>query len=166
MWEININDQIATFLWSLVLGVAVCLLYDIFRALRTAVKHGAAAVFAEDIFFWLLAAFMNFVFLMGRTGGGLRGYVFVGEIIGFWTLRFTLSRGFVFILSRIIGFFAKLHRTVSGKSADFLWLTGRFSVKFFTFLIKNLKRVKKLLKSRDKLLYTKANNDGEDSDVC
>lgn len=162
MWEIDVNDQIVTFLLSIVLGVMVCVLYDIFRAFRRAVPHNTFAVFLEDIFFWLLAALINFVFLMGRTGGGLRGYVFVGETVGFFAFRLTVSGAIVFVLSAAISFVLKLYRAAVGKTADFLAVVGGFLSRFLAFLIKNLKRVakrvKKLLKSRAHLLYTEINN--------
>ena len=158
MWDIDVSDQTVTVLLSRVLGVAVCILYDIFRSLRRAVNHNAVAVFLEDILFWVLAAFLNFVFFMSRTGGGLRGYVFAGEAMGFAATRMTVSRGIVFLLSKVIEFTVKLHSVVSGKISDLLCTFWGVLRRFFAFLIKKLKRVakriKKLLKSRAHLLYT------------
>ncbi len=171
MWEIDINDQIVTLLLSLVLGVAVCVLYDIFRAIRCAVDHSAVAVFFEDILFWVLAALVNFIFLMGRTGGGLRGYVFVGEIAGFFVFRFTVSRVIVSALSWTIAFAVKIYGTAVDKTADLFWSFWGILRRVFGFLQEKSKRViksaKKLLKSRAHMLYTETNSvDREDTDVC
>ena len=171
MWEININDQIVTLLFSLVLGAAVCVLYDAFRAIRCAVDHSTVAVFFEDILFWVLAALVNFIFLMGRTGGGLRGYVFIGEIVGFFVFRFTVSRFTVAALSWTVAFAVKIYAAFVSKTADLFCSIWNILRRVFGFLQEKSKRViksvKKLLKSSAHMLYTETNSiDREDTDVC
>ncbi len=163
MWEINIGDQALTFLMSLALGGVICLIYDVFRSVRIAAEHNAVKVFFEDIFFWLIAAFVTFMFLMGRTGGGIRGYVLFGALLGFFVIRLTLSRLFVFLLSGAFLYTLKFYSLVCRLSQRSLDHFCGFFTQFLRFLEKNLKRVlktlKKLLKSRSDMLYTEKNSD-------
>lgn len=163
MWEIDINDQAVTFLLSLALGVILCLLYDIFRALRRVFDYGSIAVFIQDILFWLISAFITFMFLMGRTGGGLRGYVFIAALAGFTVFRLTLSRPITAALAWVFSGVYRIYRFINGRVYAFLGLVGRLFIRFGGFFAKKSKTapktLKKLLKSRAHLLYTEKNND-------
>ena len=78
MWEISINDQILTLLYSLCLGVILCVYYDIFRAFHKAGFDSPFQVFIGDILYCVTAAFATFLFLLSRTNGEIRGYVLDG----------------------------------------------------------------------------------------
>ncbi len=163
MWEIDIKDQALTFLYSIVLGFLLCTLYDIFRSLRKAVPHGRIAVFFEDILFFIISAFITFLFLLARTGGGLRGYVFIGILTGFVAFRLTLSRVVYFILSTVFAGVYRFSGFLNGKIADFIEWFGQKILLFFIFCTKKIKKgvktLKKLLKSGADLLYTKRTNE-------
>ena len=50
------NSQIGIFLIYLLAGVTICLLYDVFRALRKAVKTPDVVTYIEDAVFWVIVA--------------------------------------------------------------------------------------------------------------
>ncbi len=113
-------------MYSVMFGAALCLYYDVARIFRLAVRHSAAAVFCEDLSFWITSAFAVFLFLLARTNGELRGYVFVSLLAGFFACRFTVSRLFVRIgtliadlLARPLRFFARIYRAFTEKTMHF-----------------------------------------------
>ena len=99
MWEINLCDQAVTFLLSIVLGVIFCLSFDFTRGLRIFGLSSKIAVFLTDIIYFLVISFVNFCFFLTRESGQVRGYVFVGEIIGFFLFRLTVSRFIIALIS-------------------------------------------------------------------
>lgn len=161
MWEISVSNQIITFALSVCLGALSCLIYDILRAMRKTGFDSFVAVFITDILFWLFLAFVTFIFLISRTNGEIRGYVLIGELIGFIILRFTVSKLWFKILYSVFMLFVKLKLFLRGKTILIYSKIERFILlkgKQLLTVIKNvLKSVKKLLKNRPKLLYTSVN---------
>lgn len=157
MWEIHTSDQLLTFGYALVLGAILCVLYDFFSAHRIANRCGAVTVFITDLAFWIVAAFMTFLFLLARTKGEIRGFVLVAELIGFIVFRLTLSKFLFSVLLILFKFLVRITAFLSGvfdRLADFVNETGKKSLK----MLKRVgKRLKKLLKSIGVLLYTKRN---------
>lgn len=162
MWEINVTDQLKSFVLAILLGFAVCLVYDLIRAFRAVGLNSKTSVFITDVFFSFISAFITFVFLLVFTNGELRAYALAAELFGFILSRFTLSKiAFAFfkvLLGVIVRCFA-----VSGT------LYNRFlnlSNAFFGVLLRKIKKIlkiavktaKKLLKSVCEMLYTKPNS--------
>ena len=50
------NSQIGIFIIYFLAGLAICLLYDIFRAVRKTVKTSDFITYIEDIIFWIFVA--------------------------------------------------------------------------------------------------------------
>lgn len=146
MGYIDVSYQAVTFLLSTVLGAVMCLLYDILRALHKRTLKGFFEVFVSDLLFWSIAAMLTFCFLIIRCNGNVRGFVIVGQAIGFVAVRLTLSRYFLAGINWIMSVF----------SCIFRWI-GRFIAKMFripkNILKKILKYAKKLLQHKCKLMY-------------
>ncbi len=155
MWEINVGNQFATFLYSLCLGAALCLFYDILRALRKVGLNSFWAVFISDIFFWISSAFITFIFLLARTYGEIRGYVIIGEFIGFAVFRLIFSKLFLNAFEFIFKFFKKIYLYLNTIFMLVYDKTEYAVINFFESISKN---IKKLLKSIGKVLYTNRNN--------
>ena len=68
-------------------GFLIGLLYALLMLLRAIVRHSAAAVAAEDVFFCVAAALGTFLFLLDANGGTVRFYLLLSEAVGFWTAR-------------------------------------------------------------------------------
>lgn len=161
MWEINVTNQIITFVLSLCLGASICMLYDIIRALHKAGLNSFFAVFFTDIIFWIICAFLTFIFLISRTNGEIRGYVLCGELLGFAAVRVTASKIIYWLLSRLFTLVVKLKKYAYNKINTLmtvLWNVLSNNMKLFLHKFKTvLKRVKKLLKNKGELLYTNKN---------
>lgn len=159
MWEINISDQIFTFLLSMVLGTMLCFFYDILRATRKAGINSFVVVFFGDLIFWIISAFITYIFLLSRTNGQIRGYVLMAQMFGFILFRISISPLFVKVLSIMLGkaliFLRRVNRTTNYAFTRFDILSDRFC----RFLVKKLgywlTSAKKGLKNRGGLLYTK-----------
>lgn len=152
MWEINNSLQLLSFARSLGLGVILGLSYDILRSLRKVVNYSAVAIFFQDIIFSVLAAFITFTFLLSVTNGEMRGFVLLGMTVGFFIARFTIS----VLWFRLLKFvFSRLKLVLS--------LISKWFYSGFNYLEKNInkllqkssKTIKKLLKKKGSLLYTK-----------
>lgn len=166
MWEIHSSDQAVTFLWSIVLGVLLCLFYDIFRAKRAATENGVIAVALQDIFFWSVSAIVTFLFLLARTNGQLRFFVFAGMVIGFFVCRFSISR--LWILP-FVYFFRGINFLKEKFYAVYIVILTRLTAffgYFFTLCVEIFKNIlklrKKLLKKRGGVLYTEHINESKD----
>ncbi len=147
---------------AVILGIILCVFYDIFRAARGCKKTSFVSIALEDIIFWIISSVSTFILLLAGTNGEVRFYVILGEVVGFVLSRLTLSRliynFFLFIAKGISVLFGKIY----GIYILFLKWVLTLYADFLTFLRKKaenmLKLRKKLLKSTDELLYTKTNN--------
>ena len=91
MWEIDLNSQIQTFLYSLVIGAGFCVVFDIFNILEEKLRFSKIAVFIADVLLFTGFAIFDFCFFLATENGEIRAFVFVGEIIGFFLCRKTLA---------------------------------------------------------------------------
>lgn len=147
MWEINSLSQVTFFLWAMLLGGIYCFFYDMLRAYRKNIHPSAVAVFAQDIFYSVLCAFVCFCFLLAATGGELRAYIFCGIAAGFAVFRLTLSRFFTFIFSKIIcllraifRFFRAVFRRITVFSANIIDCVQKKMNFFFRFVADTSKK--------------------------
>ncbi|MBQ8894664.1 MAG: spore cortex biosynthesis protein YabQ [Clostridia bacterium] len=81
--ETYFSQQAAAFLWSVVLGAVLGVLYDWFRVGRIIRKKGWLAVFLEDLLFALAAAFATAFCFTFTNYGQVRLFLLVGEGLGF-----------------------------------------------------------------------------------
>lgn len=133
--ELSFSEQSAAFLWSLVLGVMLGVVYGVFRLLRETFSLRRAAVFILDFLFMLLAAASVFLFSVGMVRGYVRSYVLLGAAFGFFAYRLSLGRLFCMIYHPILLKTKKIMHKISGKMK---------------------KITKKLLKIVTKLLYNES----------
>lgn len=158
MWEISVGGQALACIYSLVLGGALCLFYDVIRATRRAGANSAFAVFAGDILFWLISAICVFFFMVALTNGEIRGYIVFSAAAGFIIFRLTLGRLTFYILDILFCFSAKVIARVCEIIADVCAFLKNIAARFLARILKAVSavavRLKKLLKSIYKLLYT------------
>lgn len=154
MWEISLSLQVKTSLYGIVLGILLCGIYDIIKALRKTADKRNAAVFAGDIIFSVICAIVTFLFLLATTDGEIRGYALFFEGVGFLISRLTLSKLFLKLFCKLFGLTVKGMKKIS-------YLLFKLSIKTerlvlgFSAVCKKI--FKKLLKKGNELLYTKKN---------
>ena len=93
--EISLINQASTFLVSVILGVFLSFLFDLFRALNASFKLSKKKVLINDIIYFVVSAVITFMCILIINLGEVRIYIIIGEILGFIVYRITLSR-FIF----------------------------------------------------------------------
>lgn len=96
-----ISNQAYSFLFSVASGAIIGLFYDILRIKRRTIKTGKIIVNIEDFFYWILVAFVMFGMVYYSYEEELRGYIFLGTIIGVIIYALVLSN-FVIKISLVI----------------------------------------------------------------
>ena len=74
-----VRQEAAFFFASILTGIFLVWAYDLFRIFRKAVPHRI-----EDLLYWLAASFIIFGMIFEKNNGALRGYSFVGILLGVW----------------------------------------------------------------------------------
>jgi len=88
----------------------IAFIYDVFRIKRKAIKTSNLIVYFEDFVYWILVALVLFAVVYISNDGELRGYIFIGALIGIVLYTLLLSRIvmtiFLFTIKIIYKFFS------------------------------------------------------------
>ena len=122
---ISLSDQTAYFLWSLVLGLALAVLYDVLRAVRMAVRAGRVHLMISDVVFFAVCGVITSLFALPFNKGDVRAFIIFGETVGFLAYRLTLGS----VMGKVYAFFARALR-------GFVQKTRIFLEKIFNYLLK------------------------------
>ena len=145
MWEISNQFQWISFGRAVLLGILVCILYDIIRLYRFVFKGKSKNKILGDMIFWIINSFTTFCFLLLNTNGQPRLYVFVGMSLGFIIFRLTLSK-LLFFLFRPI---KKVVRKLAGKYINIVKKAQNFS--FVAYIINIKGRIGIFLSKKRKI---------------
>ena len=142
MWEINLNLQIEGFLWSAVFGVAFCIVFDILNIISQNLNFSKPVIFFVDIVYFTVVAFVSFCLFLAFCCGEIRAFIFVGEMLGFFLCKKTLSKIYTPIIFILLSLTKRL----------FLWVNRLIFKPFFHIFAKINKIVNKIrLKSEKRL---------------
>ncbi len=151
MWEISNNFQILSFLYSIILGAGIALIYDIFRAFRLCFNTKNITVFVQDIIYFIIISNLIFLFLISTTKGEVRGYVLLGICIGFVVSNMSISKVFLICITWVLRFFLGLMKKFLGR---FNYISDKIICFIEKIFKKGIKCFKKGLKNARDLLYT------------
>ena len=120
----TVPQQVWLFLASVLLGGAMGVVFDVFRALRIVFPqlHGSALTAVEDILFWLAYGGAVYVFSLLCGRGQLRGFFFLGSLAGFVIYLVTVGKSSRFCVRQ-------------GCKAPFFRFTESNSSKKYTYCI-------------------------------
>lgn len=90
----TLSEQTIYFLASVVFGAALSVLYDLFRLIRMMDEKNAAAAVIGDILFFVTAGVLTSLFALPFNKGEVRGFIILGEAIGFLLTHITLGAVF------------------------------------------------------------------------
>lgn len=90
--EITLSSQVAVFLGALALGAVLSLLYDVFRVFDVLLVYNFKRIFFEDVSYLILCAIVTFTYMLITSMGELRGYILIGELIGWIACRASIGR--------------------------------------------------------------------------
>lgn len=102
-----IENQVYVFFASILVGVVLALIFDFFRLMRRKGKTKNLVVYIQDIIYWLIVAFIIIISAFVTNDGELRGFMFVGYIIGAIFYLFLFSKLFLKIFGTILDFIEK-----------------------------------------------------------
>ncbi|EAX47248.1 conserved hypothetical protein [Thermosinus carboxydivorans Nor1] len=108
----EINVQASAFLTMVLTGVLLGLLFDFYRVLYSWFKPRWFITAIGDLAYWLAAAAVTFVALLGANGGELRLYVFLALATGAAGYYRLLGRPARYFLMRLVRTVAAVMRWV------------------------------------------------------
>lgn len=146
MWEIDIKLQLLGFLRAVALGAVFCVFYDFFRALRKHTSSSTFEVLLEDILYFAVCAPVIFCFLLATTNGEIRFFVFLGIILGFITVRLTISKAIVKALAFLIELIIKFYSLIRKGFEVFCKFISRIYASFLKLYNKIFEKAQKVVK--------------------
>ena len=138
------NGQLGLFLMYIAGGILICLTYDIFRALRKSIKTSDLATYIEDIIFFIIVSIFLIYLIFIVNDGSIRGFIFIGLILGGVLYYFTLSKYFMKISIFIFTFLKKILLAP-------IRLVLKINKKLICFICINIQNLTKVLKKLPKL---------------
>ncbi len=158
------SEQAAFFLYSVLMGACLGVVFDIFRAARAIIPHTPFFVGAEDVLFAVIWALSLVVFSMELCRGEVRLYYFIGNILGFTVYFLTVGKIVVGAIRKIAHFLSGIFKFLFGLFAKpikllFGWI---FKIIKKLALLVSLKlkkfsnNAKSHLKDGRKMMYNKA----------
>ena len=139
---ISLTAQTAYFLWSLVLGAALGVLYDGVRAARMVLRAGRIHTTISDIVFFAVCGVLTSLFALPFNKGDVRAFILFGEAVGFLAYRLTLGS----VMGKVYAFFAVKLRSFVQKIRKFLQLFFNYLLKAIAVLLYNVGVVIELLR--------------------
>ena len=97
----SLSYECLIFLYSVILGAFLGVVFDVFRVIRAIVLHNSFIVAFEDIIFILIWAFSLVVFSVELSGGIIRFFCFAGTFLGFAIYFFTIGKIVITIIRKI-----------------------------------------------------------------
>lgn len=130
--DFTLSEQMISLLYSLLCGVILGAVYDIFRTVRVVAGGRKRIIFVCDLFFMLIFTFVSFFYSMSVTRGNTRYFIVMGEIVGFLVFRLTVGR-------------------ISVRFFEYLFVSIKKIIKIV--IEKFVKNAKKLLQDKYRVLY-------------
>lgn len=103
-----IVEQVYIFFYAVLAGGIIAFLYDILRIKRRAIKTNVVMLSIEDIIYWLLSAIIVFLTVYNSNDGQMRGFIFLGNILGVTIYLSVFSRLVIASSMMIINFIKKV----------------------------------------------------------
>lgn len=112
-----IVEQVYVFLWTILTGAIMGLIFDFFRLLRRNGNTKDIWVYIQDVLFWIIIAITIIVSTFLINDGELRAYMLLGYILGvlFYMLLFSkpILTAFNFIFDVIENVSKKIWKSLS-----------------------------------------------------
>lgn len=136
---ISVSSQAYVFLWSIIGGALIAFVYDLFRIKRKTVRTVNILTHIEDLVYWILVALIMFGVVYYSNEGEIRGYIFIGTIIGVTLYTLLLSKAVMASCLLVISVISRIFLT--------MWKIVTFPVRLVLKILAGpVKYVLKLLK--------------------
>ena len=67
------------------------LFYDIVKSISTILRFNKRKIFIRDFIYFIFCSFSTFLFLLAVNVGEIRYYIIIGEILGWFLYKITIS---------------------------------------------------------------------------
>ena len=141
MWEITLSLQARSFLLALLTGAVFCLIFEAYQIFLKPIKQNRAGVFVCDVLLFAAFGIFDFCFFLSLTNGEVRGYVFFGQLVGFYIVKKTAAKYFSIVL----------HIILKPVFMVFTFLKRRIFTRLVSFLRKKLTFPKKRSQNKQKM---------------
>ena len=148
--DIFFSSQIGIFLIYFFAGLVICLLYDMFRAVRKTIKTSDFMTYIEDIIFWICVAIFLIYLIFIFNSGELRFFMFIAICIGGIVYYFVLSKYIMNISVHILGFFKSILKKIINIILIPLKLFLKLNKKVKCIICINLKNITKNINKKSK----------------
>ena len=154
----NNLEQLISFIYFVIVGVVLSIIFDIFRILRRTIKTSDIVTNIQDILFCIITGMIILFSIFYFNNGELRLYVFLGVFIGITLYMIFISKYFIKINVAIINFIKKIIFFILKPFIFLLNFTKKLIFNPISFIIinvkgftlKNLQKFKKVTKKDKK----------------
>lgn len=102
-----VTSQIIIFLFSMLLGAFLSLVFDGFRISNAVLKVNLKRIFFEDVIYFILSAIITFTYILVVNSGEIRVYIIFGEVLGWIIYRFTIGKFIYKFILTVVKFLSK-----------------------------------------------------------
>lgn len=162
-----IDNQLMQFFLYVVSGMAISIFFDIFRVLRKSIKTSNIITYIEDTIFWIIVGLFLIWEIFTISYGELRGYIFIGLILGIILYFITISKFFIKINVKILNLLKKILLKINAVNKNIFNHLLKFAKPFLVligkpicFLFVNFRKFSNKIKLKSTKNITKNNNIG------
>ena len=155
----SVHEELVLFGMSCLMGIALGVLYDVFRTARVMLPHRSWMVFGEDAAFLVFYGIVLSAFVSAASRGELRFYFVIGNTAGFVLYLATVGSVVIAAMKKLCFFVKKTIWVVSFPLRIFyVFISKKAAVKFVgcsKFIVNSIKKIGILLLKVPNLLYNK-----------
>lgn len=147
----NNLEQLTTFIYFIITGIVLGVIFDVFRILRKSFKTSDIVTNIEDILFGIITGVILLISIFLFNNGELRLFIFIGIVFGIIIYMLLISKYFIKLNVAIINFIKKIIILLTKPFIILLKLIKRIFLRPISFICINLKLLfKKILKKFNK----------------
>ena len=146
-------NQANLFLIFTINGIAIGILFDIFRILRKSFKTSDIITYMQDLLFWILTGFILLYSIFTFSNGEVRFYMFLGVFLGCLIYMILFSKYFININVKIIKIIKKIVSIIFTPINLTIKFIKKLIIKPINFITINISKFK--IKSQNKLKIEK-----------
>ena len=135
----NNLEQLINFIYFIITGMLLSIVFDIFRILRRSFKTSDIITNIEDVIFGIITGIIILSSIFLFNNGELRLYIFIGIGIGIIFYMLFISKYFIKLNVAIINFVKKLIILITKPFIILLKFIKKLFFKPFSFIIINIK---------------------------
>ena len=147
-------------LWSLIVGMLLCAVYDVFRLFRLRSAQNRILLFVCDFLFCIISAIVMSVLFFNLSYGRIRAYAFVFALVGFLVWRVTVSRFVMAVMNYIVNAVLKILNLTKMRVCVILKNTSRriYTKRYCNKSVASVKEIEVKRKEQE--------NDGKETGSC